>query len=105
MAEAARAWVVQVEGPIPAAWDVSPAGRASLLEAAASVGGAGGRASLELDDDQHSFRFLLILPAALRRPDDIAKASREGLQEAIATLGLVGTSVVWRTFDVLDDGS
>jgi hypothetical protein len=103
MAVGDRVWVVQIDGSIPPIWDLSPDGRRALERTAAGVGPMGSRSSLELLDDLHAFRFLLVLPGHLRRPADIAQASREGLQDAVTKLRLVGTSLVWRTFDVLAD--
>jgi hypothetical protein len=104
MADEGRVWVVQIDGAVPAGWDLSAEGRKDLQRIASGVGAGLGTTSIELLEDRNAFRFVLVLSGRLRRPDDIARASREALQDAIARLGLVGTSVVWRTFDVLDDG-
>ena len=90
---------MQIDGAVPSHWDVTDVGRTALTEAASTIGPGSG--ALEFVDAHRRFRFTLLLPVELRRPDDITRASREGLQSAVATLGLLGTSLVWRTFDAI----
>lgn len=65
---------------------------------------AGERASFGFASDLRSFRLTVALLPSVLGSAAFARGSRQLLEKAIARLSLVGTSLVWRTFDVRGSG-